>query len=277
MLFRSLLRNELFFPDDCNNQALDDLTVQIGLLVCKTWLHKFTRTDKVTYKYLSEFNGPNSWGSLRKHRKELFGVHLDNNPSESAFGFASYELDGNTNITYGSASSVAHAQYNHDLDRVEFNKISNGSFLTLDYELQVTFIYLGMRMAPAACKFERMSVDAQNEYKLEKRRLENKMKLAAIANDYKNHLLYLEKYHSRKRWQKEWHGVHDFEKLTQAQKQLRCIEQIKMRVIGCRWHHLKHLYTIKGKDVPAVDLMEHLVNVIFLFEANPNNVAPTLP
>ena len=29
--------------------------------------------------------------------------------------------------------------------------------------------------------------------------------------------------------------------------------------------------------MPAVDLMEHLVNVIFPFEADPNNVAPTMP
>lgn len=262
------LRDELFYPNDTNNQNSNELTKTYGVIACRRWIDEFTDKNKATHLYLSSQNGPKSYLKIPEHQRiELIQKYATSDPAEQPFGLGSHQLKQFSSIAYGNASGVAQAKQNKVMDRDEYSEDSfDGSFHKLQYHEKASLIVLGLRLREPERLYERNSLQMQMDYKKSEQLEKNQKKITSATSDYADQLWYLEMYHSPRRWKNKNDVDYYFDKLTDGKKLSEVKEQIKMRTIGCLWTDLKHQWTKSGLAYTSEELCGHLVQEILAYE-----------
>ena len=135
----SLLRSELFSPEQETNQETDDVTKEYGIILMTAMLKELRDPHKVTSNYLSSTGSEYAWEHKSPNDHDaLKGKMAVNDPSERNFGSGTRELQVYGRIDLSSAFAIGQAKTNGDMSRkLNIGKKSreeteNGFFYNLD-------------------------------------------------------------------------------------------------------------------------------------------------
>ena len=260
------LRAELFNPNDVDNIASTEMSIELGQLAAEEIVTELRDPKKATSRHLTSVEGMLSWGKVSDEEHEaLKGVMAVNDPAESIFGATTREISTFGRIGFGEASGVAMARRNKDFVRLMATEKRStkavggaagaerrgkavggatgaetparekaaGFFHSVTSEMREALITMAAESLVAEATVDRSDIEAQRAGSRRKEELAREKGLEKASEGYIDSLYYFEMWGAPVCWKTAAQATKEYSKLTSTSAKLEALkEQIRIRVFG---------------------------------------------